>query len=67
MADGTHKITQCNMTFVFLIVIDCLLRSKFVGYTANLTGNSDVINSGVEIFFNKDIASTASAQVCWYY
>jgi hypothetical protein len=32
MADGTHKITQYDMTFVFWMVIDCLLRSKFVGY-----------------------------------
>jgi hypothetical protein len=61
MADGTHKITQYDMTFVFWMVIDCLLRSKFVGYTANFTENSDVINSGVEIFFED--SSTASAQV----
>jgi hypothetical protein len=47
MANGTHKITHYDMTFVFWIVIDCLLRSKFVGYTANFTENSDVINSGV--------------------
>jgi hypothetical protein len=63
MADGTHKITQYDMTFVFWIVIDCLLRSKFVGYTANFTKNSDVINAGGEIFFKEDISSTASAQV----
>jgi hypothetical protein len=59
MADGTHKITQYDMTFVFWMVIDCLLRSKFVGYTANFTENSDVINSGVEIFFEED--STAAS------
>jgi hypothetical protein len=51
------------MTFVFWIVIDCLLRSKFVGYTANFTENSDIINFRVEIFLEQDIASTASAQV----
>ena len=62
MADGTHKITQYDMTFVFWMVIDCLLRSKFVGYTANFTENSDVINSGVEIFFEED-STAASAQV----
>ena len=53
MADGTHKITQYDMTFVFWMVIDCLLRLKFVGYTANFTENSDVINSGVEFFFRR--------------
>jgi hypothetical protein len=63
MADGTHKITQYDMTFVFWMVIDCLLRSKFVGYTANFTKNSDVINAGVGIFFDQDLSSTASAQV----
>ncbi len=39
------------------------MRSKFVGYTANFTENSDVINSGVEIFFSQDTASNASAKV----
>ena len=63
MADSTHKITQYNMTFEFWIVIDCLLRSKCVGYTANFTENLDVINSGVEISFKQDTASNASAQV----
>jgi hypothetical protein len=63
MADGTHKITQYDMTFVFRMVIDCLLRSKFVGYTANFTKNSDVIKAGVGLFFEQDISSTASAQV----
>jgi len=37
MADGTHKITKYDMTFVFWMVIDCLLKSKFVDYTANFT------------------------------
>jgi len=50
------------MTFVFWMVIDGLLRSKFVGYTANFTENSDVIKSGVEIFFEEDSTAT-SAQV----
>jgi hypothetical protein len=50
------------MTFVFWMVIDGLLRSKFVGYTANFTENSDIINSGVEIFFEED-STAASAQV----
>ena len=36
---------------------------KFVGYTANFTENSDVINSGVEFFYDQDTASNASAQV----
>jgi len=62
MADGTHKITQYDITFVFWMVIDCLLRLKFVGYTANFTENSDVINSGVELFFEED-STAASAQV----
>ncbi len=48
---------------MFWMVNDCLLRSKFVGYTANFTKNSDVINAGVGIFFEQDTSSTASAQV----
>jgi len=43
MADETHKITKYDMTFVFWMVIDCLSRSKFVGYTANFTESSNVI------------------------
>ncbi len=37
IADGTHKITKYDVTIVFWMVIDCLLKSKFVGYTANFT------------------------------
>jgi hypothetical protein len=33
------------------MVIDCLLRSKFVGYTANFSENSDVIIDGANVFF----------------
>ena len=51
MADGTHKITKYDMTFVFWMVVDCLLRSKFVGYTANFTENSNVIIDGTNLFF----------------
>ncbi len=51
MADGTHKITKYDTTFVFWMVIDCLLKSKFVGYTANFTENSDVIIDGADVFF----------------
>ncbi len=51
MADGTHKITKYNMNFVFWMVIDCLLKSKFVGYTANFTKNSDVIINDAHVFF----------------
>ncbi len=51
MADGTHKITNYDMTFVFWMVIDCLLKSKFVGYTTNFTKNSDVIIDGAHFFF----------------
>jgi hypothetical protein len=50
MADGTHKITKYNMTIVFWIVIECLLKSKFVGFTANFTKNSDVIIDGADVF-----------------
>jgi hypothetical protein len=50
MADGTHKITKYNMTFVFWMVIDCLLKSNFVGYTANFTKNSDVIIDRADVF-----------------
>jgi hypothetical protein len=50
MADRTHKITKYDLTFVFWMVIDCLLKSKFVGYTANFTKNSDVIIDGAHVF-----------------
>ncbi len=50
MADGTHKITKYDMTFVFWMVVDCLLKYKFVGYIANFTQNSDVIIDGADVF-----------------
>jgi hypothetical protein len=62
MADGTHKITKYNMTFVFWMVIDCLLKSKFVGYTANFTKNSDVIIDGADVFF-QHVASSSFLDV----
>jgi hypothetical protein len=62
MADRTHKITKYNMTFVFWIVIDCLLKSKFVGYTANFTKNSDVSIDGADVFF-QHVASSSSLDV----
>jgi hypothetical protein len=34
------------------MVIDCLLKSMFVGYTANFTKNSDVIIDGADVFFS---------------
>jgi hypothetical protein len=37
MSDGTHKIMKYDKTFIIWMVVDCLLRSKFVGYTANFT------------------------------
>jgi hypothetical protein len=58
MADGTHKSTKYNMTFVFWMVIDCLLKSKFVGYTVNFTENSDVLIDGADVFFQHDNSST---------
>jgi hypothetical protein len=65
MADGTHKIAKYDMTFVFWMVIDCLLWSKFVGYTANFTENSDVIIDGAIIFLKHDkpIGPTARKSV----
>ena len=59
MADGTHKITKYDMTFVFWMVIDCLLKSKFVGYTANFTENSDVIIDGAHVFFHNEAPRTS--------
>ena len=59
MADGTHKITKYDMTFVFWMVIDCLLRSKFVGYTANFTENSNVIIDGANLFFAHEASDSA--------
>jgi hypothetical protein len=59
MADGTHKITKNDMTFVFWMVIDCLLKlkSKFVGYTANFTENSDVVIDGADAYFQHEHSS----------
>jgi hypothetical protein len=59
MADGNHKIAKYDMTFVFWMVIDCLLKSKFVGHTANFTKNSDVIIDGADVFF-QHVASSSS-------
>jgi hypothetical protein len=59
MADGTHKITKYDMNFVFWVVINCLLRSKFVGYTANFTENADVINAGADVFFKQKLSNTS--------
>jgi hypothetical protein len=62
MADGTHKITKYNMIFVFWMVIDCLLWSKFVGYTANFSENSDIILNGANVFFKCEaLPSTVDA------
>ena len=33
--------------------IDCLLKSKFVGYTANFTENLYVIIDGADVFFHQ--------------
>ena len=46
------------MTFVFWMVIACLLKSKFVGKTANFTENSDVIIDGADVFFQHDNSSS---------
>jgi hypothetical protein len=62
MSDGTHKITKYDMTFIFVMVVDCLLRSNFVGYTANFTENSKVIIDGAKVFFKKEVASTSLPQ-----
>ena len=53
-----HKITKYDMTFVFWMVIDCLLKSKFVGYTTNFTENSDVIIDGADVFFQHNNSSS---------
>jgi hypothetical protein len=59
MADGTHKITKNDITFVFCMVIDCLLNSKFVGYTANFIDNSDIIIDGADIFFQHKTSNSS--------
>jgi hypothetical protein len=40
------------------MVIDCFLKSKFVGYTANFAKNSDVIIDGVDVFFQRVASSS---------
>jgi hypothetical protein len=62
MSDGTHKITKYDMTFIFWMVVDCLLRSKFVGYTANFTENSEVIIDGANVFFGQQVSRTHPSQ-----
>ena len=64
MADGTHKITKYDMTFVFWMVIDCLLKSKFVGYTANFTENSDAVIDGADVFFQHKKSGMCSIGQC---
>jgi len=54
MAHGTYNITKYDMTFVFWMVIDYLLKSKFVGYTANFTENSDVVIDGANVYFQHE-------------
>ncbi len=60
MADGTHKITKYDMTCVFWMVIDCLLKSNLVGYNANFTENLDVIIDGAHVFFHNKAPRTLS-------
>ena len=62
MSDGTHKITKYDMTFIFWMVVNCLLRSKFVGYTANFTENSEVIIDGANVFFGQQVSRTHPSQ-----
>jgi hypothetical protein len=62
MSDGTRKITKYDMTFFFWMVVDCWLRSKFVGYTANFTENSKVIIDGAEVFLKQEVASASPTQ-----
>jgi hypothetical protein len=57
MAYGTHMITKYDMTFVFWMVVDRLLRSKFVSYTANFSENSGVILNGADVFSNMKVPS----------
>ena len=56
MADGTHKLSQYEYVFVFFMVIDCLLKSKFVGYTIIFAENTESIIEGAEIFFPHECA-----------
>ena len=62
MSDGTHEITKHDMTFIFWMVVDCLLRSKFVGYTANFTVNSEVIINGANVFFGQEVSRMHPSQ-----
>jgi hypothetical protein len=38
------------------MVVNCLLRSKFVGYTANFTENSEVIIDGANVLFSQQVS-----------
>ena len=58
MAEGTIKMTQYEYVFVFWMVVDCLLRSKFVGYSILFTENTNGIIEGAEIFFPSECAPT---------
>ena len=50
MADGTFKMTQYDFVFVFWMIIDGLLRSKFVGYSILFTENTSGIIEGAQFF-----------------
>jgi len=51
MADGTFKMCNNDFVFIFWMVVDCLHRSKFAGYTSCFTENSDRITEGARLFF----------------
>lgn len=51
MADGTHHFSKHGTQAVFWNVVDCLLLSKFCGFTFCFSENSTPIISGAEQFF----------------
>ena len=64
MLDGTHHLSANNMKFMPWMVIDCLFHSKFAGFTASFSENSEHIIEGAKLFFpNKCDKNNATVEV----
>ena len=63
MADGTFKITKHDKVYVFWIVVDSLLCTRFVGVTVNFTKKSDAIIEGAKVFFKHEFVHEDKLEV----
>ena len=56
LSDGTHGITRQKVTFVFFVVVDCLMMSKIVAWSSVWSEQLDPILRGARKFFQDDDA-----------